>query len=590
MKTLKPVRIIQFESVPCAPFQNAERMAAIVRKARADGVGLVVFPADSIHQTPSNINMQEDFREDCDAAASVVAEASEGISVLFQSFYDNGDSLEASCIFAEDGRITAFGRHEDDFSTLTSAYSGKFAVVSSEDIALGFNDDDDDADAPDFEKGTSFIVVCDNDNYSRDDPHLMAKNAANLALLARLPVFYANDVGVQNHGKLVEIYRGDSAVFDARGRRVALATPFEECVLTLAPGDCGRKCSTRKIPPREEGVAELVAVLRYGLRKFMAQCGIHRVVIGVSGGIDSAVSTALYGSILPSDDILLVSMPGPFTSATTRGLAHALAANLGARFAEIPIGESVDLTRRQFAELVAEGPHGAMAGAWSLSPFALENVQARDRGSRILTAAAAAFGGVVSCNANKDECTVGYGTMYGDITGWLCCLGDLWKGDVYAVGRYLNDKVFRREVIPDGIFKVKPSAELSEKQAVEKGLGDPLVYPYHDRLFRGWVEDGLSATDCLRAYADGVLEDILDYDGDVRDLFPTPAAFIADLERWWNLYRGLSVAKRLQAPPSLAVGKLPLAAITETQQRPYYGREYLELKEELLNLNRPPNE
>ena len=75
---------------------------------------------------------------------------------------------------------------------------------------------------------------------------------------------------------------------------------------------------------------------------------------------------------------------------------------------------------------------------------------------------------------------------------------------------------------------------------------------------------------------------MIGFEGDIAELFPTPAAFIEDLERWWNLDRGLSVAKRLQAPPSLAVGKAPLAASTETQQRPYYGRNYLELKGKLL--------
>ena len=84
------------------------------------------------------------------------------------------------------------------------------------------------------------------------------------------------------------------------------------------------------------------------------------------------------------------------------------------------------------------------------------------------------------------------------------------------------------------------------------------------------------------------MEDVIGFEGDVAELFPTPAAFIEDLERWWNLFRGLSVAKRLQAPPSLVVGKAPLAACTETQQRPYYGREYLKLKKTLLEEKRAP--
>lgn len=322
--------------------------------------------------------------------------------------------------------------------------------------------------------------------------------------------------GIASEGKVVR-------VLERRGRSTA---PF------VADGDA----------------AKTAEALRFGIKAKMKEAGLRRVVIGVSGGIDSAVSTALYASVLPVKDILLVGMPGPFTSGTTRTLGRQLAENVGARFVEIPIAESVELTRRQLAEV-----------GLPLSDFAIENVQARDRGSRILAACAAAFGGVVSCNANKTEITIGYGTMYGDIAGWLCCLGDLWKGDVYAVGRYLNEEVFRREVVPEGIFKVKPSAELSAKQAVEKGLGDPLVYPYHDKLFRSWVERGADVDKCVKWYKAGDLASRIGYEGEVESLFPTLRDFKDDAARWWKLYTGLAAAKRLQAPPILAVTEKPFA-------------------------------
>ena len=579
MKTPKPVRIIQFKNKSGAPLENAARMADIIDKARKDGVGLVVFPNRTIQGIYSGFNVfNSAFVDDCIEAAKQVVAASEGISVLFGAMTCDKDGIPYGCLLmAEDGKkADEVGNSCGCYGPVSfvSKYSGKFHLVTP------FWMVESEAEEPTSKPDDSFLVVCDHLSYDRLKPAETAKNLADMANAAKRPVFYANAVGIQDEDKLVHIYRGDSAVFDARGRCVALATPFEECALTLSPAGCGGNCALREVPIPEDGIGEVVEALRYGLREMMAQAGVRRVVIGVSGGIDSAVSTALYGSILKPEDILLVSMPGPFTSATTRGLAHALAKNLGARFAEIPIGESVELTKRQFAELVAEGPNGAMAGAWSLSPAAVENVQARDRGSRILAAAAAAFGGVVSCNANKDECTVGYGTMYGDITGWLCCLGDLWKGDVYAVGRYLNEKFYKRELIPEGIFKVKPSAELSEKQAVEKGLGDPLVYPYHDALFRAWVEGFASPADTLEWYLNGELKEKLCLtDIDVDQLFPKPSDFIADLERWWNLYCGLSVAKRLQAPPTLVVSCRPLGAVASSQSGPYYGSRYRELRE-----------
>ena len=581
MKTLKPVRIVQFKNKSGAPMENAARMADIIDKARQDGVGLVIFPDRTIQGLYSGFNVfNSAFLEDCVKATEKVVAASEGITVLFGTMVCDEDGVPYDrLLMAEDGAKKASFGTCDDPASLVSKYSGKFRLVTPSYMV------ECEAAQPTSEPDDSFLVVCAQSSYNWLGVSIYETTAdfADMAIAAKRPVFYANAVGIQDEDKLVHIYRGDSAVFDARGRCVALAMPFEECALTRSPEDCGGKCALSEVQFPENGIGEIVEALRYGLREMMAQAGVRRVVIGVSGGIDSAVSTALYGSILKPEDILLVSMPGPFTSGTTRGLAHALAKNLGARFAEIPIGESVELTKRQFAELVAEGPNGAMAGAWSLSSAAVENVQARDRGSRILAAAAAAFGGVVSCNANKDECTVGYGTMYGDITGWLCCLGDLWKGDVYAAGRYLNDKFYKRELIPEGIFKVKPSAELSEKQAVEKGLGDPLVYPYHDALFRTWVEGFASPADTLEWYLNGELKEKLYLtDIDVDQLFPTPADFIADLERWWNLYCGLSVAKRLQAPPTLVVSHRPLGAVTSSQSGPYYGSRYRELREQVL--------
>ena len=118
----------------------------------------------------------------------------------------------------------------------------------------------------------------------------------------------------------------------------------------------------------------------------------------------------------------------------------------------------------------------------SVSSFALENIKARDRGARVIAGMASLWGGGFSCNSNKSEMTVGYATFYGDIAGVMALIGDLWKHQVYALGRYLNEQVYHKDVIPDEVFTIKPSAELSQKQTVGTG-GDPLHYPYHDYLF-----------------------------------------------------------------------------------------------------------
>jgi NAD+ synthase (glutamine-hydrolysing) len=157
---------------------------------------------------------------------------------------------------------------------------------------------------------------------------------------------------------------------------------------------------------------------------------------------------------------------------------------------------------------------------------------------------------------------------------------------VYALGRYLNEAVFGREAIPEGSFTIVPSAELSANQAVDEGKGDPLVYPYHDRLFHAWVQRWNRATpeEILEWYADGSLNRNLACEGvDAYSLFPDAAAFIKDLEKWWELYNGIAVAKRVQAPPILAVSSRAFGFDhREHLGKPFYSTRYGELRARLL--------
>lgn len=180
-------------------------------------------------------------------------------------------------------------------------------------------------------------------------------------------------------------------------------------------------------------------------------------------------------------------MPSCYNSDMTKSLAKELADNIGCLYTVIPVQDSLELTRKQFSETILHQGQ-ADKGHLALTSFIEENIQARDRSSRILSAAAAAFGGVFTCNANKAETSVGYATLYGDSAGYLAATADLWKHQVYELAHYLNDKVFGREVVPQGSIDIVPSAELSNKQDVTKGQGDPLIYPYHDYLFAAFVE------------------------------------------------------------------------------------------------------
>ena len=320
------------------------------------------------------------------------------------------------------------------------------------------------------------------------------------------------------------------------------------------------------------------------LRDYAVQARAQGFVVGVSGGIDSAVAAALYVDAIGAENVLLVNMPSRFNSATTKGLAAQLADNLGCRHMIVPIEESVTHTVDQLTTVPIMGKCAAEGEHLTISSFVRENMQARDRSGRVLSAVAAAWGAGFTCNANKAESTVGYATLYGDQAGFLSALADLWKHEVYALARYLNTEIYKCEVVPQGIIDIVPSAELSDAQNVDEGKGDPIRYPYHDYLFRAFAENNETPEEILEYYAQNALEaQIGCAEGLVAAYFSTAADFIADLERWWGLYTGMAVAKRIQSPPLLSVsGRAYGSDHPESQIGAYETVRYRARKKQLL--------
>ncbi len=168
------------------------------------------------------------------------------------------------------------------------------------------------------------------------------------------------------------------------------------------------------------------------------------------------------------------------------------------------------------------------------------------------------------------------------MNGAIAPIADIYKGEVYQLARYINKKV-KKELIPSSILDVVPSAELSANQDVTKGKGDPVNYPYHDKLFRAFVEFRRDPEYILDLYIKGELEKELKLEqGMIKKYFPTDVEFVADLEHKWRLYK-INIFKRIQSPPIIAISRRAFGFdLRESQNGYYFTRKYEEMKERLL--------
>jgi len=366
----------------------------------------------------------------------------------------------------------------------------------------------------------------------------------------KIPLLYLNSVGTQNNGKNIYAFEGDSCFYRATGEK-AFEYPKFESYSTVIELDGKEIKVSEKSKPQLTGMAEVRKALVYMLSENLKRWGIERVVIGASGGIDSAVSAVLYTEALGADRVFLVNMPTRFNSKTTRNAAKDLADNLGCPYLEAPITDTIDVFCRGLSSLSFERSSASL----KVEGIHYENLQARTRSATFLATIASVLNAAFTCNGNKSEVMTGYCTLYGDTCGIVCALGDLWKTQVYELAREMNKE---REIIPETSILIPASAELSDAQNVDEGKGDPIVYAYHDKLFSFWMErwNRNSLEDSIEALKDGSLYEKLSISKDFFDsLFKSYEDAIADMKYWWGRYKGIALAKRIQMPPVLCVSR-----------------------------------
>ena len=290
-----------------------------------------------------------------------------------------------------------------------------------------------------------------------------------------LPILYVNQIG--GHDQLV--YDGASFAVEPGGGVVFEAQRFTEQICTLR-FDAGHfsLADGQALPPvPAEGLSWMdfyQAQIVLGLKDYARRCGFKRAVVGSSGGIDSALTLVLAVQALGADNVAAVTMPSVFSSAGSVDDSVVLCANLGIPLFTHPIAELVDTYSRQFA----------LSFATPLKGLALENLQARIRGT-VLMAFSNHHGHLLLTTGNKSELSVGYCTLYGDTNGGLGLIGDLYKTEVFALSRHVNQRA-GRELIPQAIIDKPPSAELAPGQKDTDSLPP---YEVLDEILK-WLIEG----------------------------------------------------------------------------------------------------
>jgi NAD+ synthase (glutamine-hydrolysing) len=315
-----------------------------------------------------------------------------------------------------------------------------------------------------IELGAEILVSINASPFNKGKMGQRCKMVSHRAMMAKMPIVFVNLVG----GNDGIIFDGASIVADARGKIILQAPPFEEFIGTVDV-DCD-VADTRCLPG--EDIETIHAALVLGIRDYARKNGFRRAVLGLSGGIDSAVVAALACQAIGAENVLSVMMPSPYSSRSSVDDSVELGRRLGMPVIEHPISDAYEVLRKQM-----KLPEPSLESRSTAS----ENLQSRLRGNILMTVSNAE-GRMLLSTGNKSELALGYCTLYGDTNGGLAAIGDVLKTEVYALANYLNKN---EELIPQAIISKRPSAELAPGQFDDQSLPP---YDQLDQVLRLYFE------------------------------------------------------------------------------------------------------
>jgi NAD+ synthase (glutamine-hydrolysing) len=510
---------------------NARKIAEHTSAAREQGAALVVFPELTISgYPPEDLLLKTSFLDQVGEALEDLAAQTRGIVALV-GFPERADDVYNSAAVLADGEVAAvyrkmylpnYGVFDEQRYFQAGSEAGIFELNGIP-IGMSICEDIWEPGPPAMTEalaGAQVIVNLSASPYRSGYGHARERMLVQRAVDNLTAVVFVNTVGGQDE----LVFDGHSLAIDQDGRVLARCAQFEECMTlcTIDPRQVAssrlrdtrhrvnvrrqRRASQIAEPPavhlasvEVEGDepdtvggrvadlldpdAELYTALRTGLRDYVEKNRFERVVLALSGGIDSALVAMIAADALGPDRVTCVSMPSPFSSEGTRADARSIAENLGTDFIEISIEDAM----RAYDAMLADPFAGREPDV------AEENVQARIRGN-VVMALSNKFGWLVLTTGNKSELSVGYATLYGDMAGGFGVLKDVFKGTVYRLVRWRNEQA-GRELVPATVLERPPSAELRAEQTDQDSLPE---YEVLDAILAGYVEEDLDAVELVR--------------------------------------------------------------------------------------------
>lgn len=472
---------------------NASKIIAEINKSKHAGVDLVVFSELSVTgYYPHDLLEKKEFIEKADQAVAEIAKHCKDIAVLLGAPRINenerGKKLFNSAYFLDDGKIksthnkTLLPTYDifDEYRHFEPNHEFSLVEYKGEKIAVTICEDlwDEQPTANEFGKDKlysvspmeelaklkpDFVVNLSASPFSYNQEGWRKNVLISKAKNYGIPILYCNQVGAQTE----LIFDGGSVYIDSKGEIVKELSYFEEDYLIFDTKNPGEKSLQKKV----DYIEKIHDALVLGIRDYFKKMGFRQATLGLSGGIDSAVTVVLAVRALGAENVRVLLMPSKYSSVHSVDDARALAENLGIRYDVVNIQPAVD----QFEQTLQPLFEGRSPDVTE------ENIQARARGIYMM-AISNKFGHILLNTTNKSECAVGYGTLYGDMNGGLAVLGDVYKMDVFKLSRFMNKE---GEIIPENTIIKPPSAELRPDQKDTDSLPE---YEALDEMLFNFIE------------------------------------------------------------------------------------------------------